>query len=411
MMFWLYITLLTLFAISFVLFPLLRQNKNNAPESNALNIAIHKKRMAELETEFEKGNLDETRYNSACEEIERDLLTDIKNNPTESVVETGSSRVLAIITGITLPVLTIGLYLILGSWHNMDENQKAGIKVAATNEQQTNMPGVDEMIQSLVDRLEQEPDDPDGWRLLGRSYLHVKRFSEARQAFDKAIELTNPPTASLLTDYAEVLALSNNSMFTGRSSEFLTRALKIDPQYPKAIWLSGFARFQEEKFLEAIKHWQYLKALLPPDSPDHESLNNYIAKATEQSGITVTNDQNPAVPKIQIKVNVDLDDALINKVSSDDVVFVYAYAAKGPRMPLAIVRKKADELPLTVTLDETMAMTPQMSLVNFSEIIINARISKSGQATPQPGDLIGKSDVLKTTEASVVDIIINHINE
>ena len=409
MMFWIIVALLTLLALAFVILPLLRKPADNTTESNALNITIHKKRLAELETDFKNGNIDEERYNTAREEIERDLLNDIENQNNTTSTDSVTPKLLAIISGVAVPIVALVMYFALGSWHNMNDMQRAGI--VQTPEEQKNMPSVDEMVQALEARLEQDPNNAEGWQLLGRSYLHIKKFAEGRQAFEKAMQLTNPPTATLLTDYAEAIALGNELKLSGEPSDLLARALKINPRYEKAIWLSGFARYQEENYSAAIKHWKFLQTLLPSDSPDHETLIAYITQAEERSGISPSTKSKQDTAKIQIKVNVDLDDALISKVSSDDVVFVYAHAASGPRMPLAIVRKRADELPLTVVLDETMAMTPQMSLLNFPEVIINARISKSGLATPQSGDLMGQSGILKTDISPTVDIVINQVKE
>lgn len=405
MMFWLLATLLTLLALGFVLFPLLRQHKNNAPESNELNVVLHKKRLAELETEFENGALDETKYKSAREEIERDLLADIKNNNNNLRTDTVSSPQLAIIIGIILPVVAVSLYFILGSWHKMDDNQRASIHAT----QQDNMPPVEEMIQRLETNLEQNPADHKGWELLGRSYLHIENLSGATQAFEKALALNDKPSASLLVDYAEAIALGQELKLMGKPTELLKRALAINPQHQKGIWLSGFAYYQAEAYPLAIQHWKNLQSLLPADSPDQQILNKYIEQASQRGGIKQTDSSQSA--KINIKVNVKLDNSLQGKVSANDTVFIYANAAQGPRMPLAIVRKQVRDLPVTVTLNETMAMTPQMSLLNFPEIIINARISKSGQAVSQAGDLIGQTGKLKTNDTTMVNIEINQVKE
>ena len=405
MMFWLLATLLTLLALGFVLFPLLRQHKNNAPESNELNVVLHKKRLAELETEFENGALDETKYKSAREEIERDLLADIKNNNNNLRTDTVSSPQLAIIIGIILPVVAVSLYFILGSWHKMDDNQRASIHAT----QQDNMPPVEEMIQRLETNLEQNPADHKGWELLGRSYLHIENLSGATQAFEKALALNDKPSASLLVDYAEAIALGQELKLMGKPTELLKRALAINPQHQKGIWLSGFAYYQAEAYPLAIQHWKNLQSLLPADSPDQQILNKYIEQASQRGGIKQTDSSQSA--KINIKVSVKLDNSLQGKVSANDTVFIYANAAQGPRMPLAIVRKQVRDLPVTVTLNETMAMTPQMSLLNFPEIIINARISKSGQAVSQAGDLIGQTGKLKTNDTTMVNIEINQVKE
>ncbi|MDH5435638.1 MAG: c-type cytochrome biogenesis protein CcmI, partial [Gammaproteobacteria bacterium] len=207
----------------------------------------------------------------------------------------------------------------------------------------------------------------------------------------------------------EAIALGQELKLMGKPTELLKRALAINPQHQKGIWLSGFAYYQAEAYPLAIQHWKNLQSLLPADSPDQQILNKYIEQASQRGGIKQTDSSQSA--KINIKVNVKLDNSLQGKVSANDTVFIYANAAQGPRMPLAIVRKQVRDLPVTVTLNETMAMTPQMSLLNFPEIIINARISKSGQAVSQAGDLIGQTGKLKTNDTTMVNIEINQVKE
>ena len=260
------------------------------------------------------------------------------------------------------------------------------------------------MIKALSDRLEQNPNDGKGWAMLARSYAVMGEYKQALPAYEKAVSLI-PNDPVLLVDYAEILATANGKNLQGKPSELIKSALLIDPNNVKGLNLIGIASYQAGDYAHAVSYWEKLLKLLPPDSPNAKKINASIAAAREREaegknppsqGV-----KQPAAESGQIGVVVKLSPALAGKVSPNDTVFVFAKAVSGPPMPIAVIRAQAKDLPQKFVLNDSMGMMPSMKLSNFKEVVVSAKISKSGSATPQSGDLKGEVGSVKVGDDNV----------
>jgi cytochrome c-type biogenesis protein CcmH len=252
---------------------------------------------------------------------------------------------------------------------------------------------IDAMIDGLTTRLKDNPNDADGWAMLGRSQMVLGRHAQAVPALQKAVALRGDD-AALLTEYADALAVVNGRNLDGEPSRLLAQALAIDPNYPKALLLSGMHAFQQKDYPKALQQWEKVLQLAPGGELAQQ-LQGVIAQARERAGggapAASAAATAAAAPGTSVSGTVTLAPALAAKARPDDTVFIFARAAEGPRMPLAILRKQVKDLPLTFTLDDSMAMSPAAKLSSAPRVVVGARISASGQATPQPGDLQGFS--------------------
>ncbi len=268
------------------------------------------------------------------------------------------------------------------------------------------------LVDKLARRMEAKPDDPKGWLLLGRSYLAMGRNADAAKAFGRATALV-PGDADALADQAYAVAMTQDRNLEGEPRRLIEKALQADPKNPKALTLAGSAAFARQDYKTAVERWQALVDSQPADSPFVQEVQGGIAQARERAGMppaaAAAGASAPAVAGAvastgdgtsnsgpvaggQAKVSgmVRLADSMKAKVSPEDTVFVFARAEQGPRMPLAIVRRQVKDLPVRFTLDDAMAMSPQTKLSAFARVAVSARISKSGNAVAQPGDLEAK---------------------
>jgi cytochrome c-type biogenesis protein CcmH len=262
-----------------------------------------------------------------------------------------------------------------------------------------------EMTEKLAARMRENPNDAEGWMMLGRAYRALERFQESSDAFRKAVALA-PDNADLLADLAETLALGTGRTLAGEPTRLLERALKLDPDNDKVLALSGSAAFERKDYKAAIRHWEAL--LTHPSVSDElaQGLRTGIAEARALSTGKKTIAAKPAPGRVS--GTVTLDSALRARAAPDDTVFVYARAAQGPRMPLAIVKMQVKDLPYNFSLDDSMAMMPEMKLSAFTEVIVGARVSKSGSAKPAAGDLEGASATV-SPGANGVKVAINQV--
>jgi len=209
--------------------------------------------------------------------------------------------------------------------------------------------------------------------------------------------------------YAEVLALSNDNNWTGKPDEMVKKALALEPDNLNGLWLSAMASGQQGDKKSAIGFLRKLEALLPAESPDKQQIHEIITNTEGEltNAAPATSVQSAASPGVSVDVQVSLGKELQPTVNPEDTVFIYAQALSGPKMPLAIIRKQARELPLSVSLTDAESMLPNMKLSSFKQVRLLARISKSGSAMPQPGDLIGVIEQANLADSHPYKIVIN----
>jgi len=232
--------------------------------------------------------------------------------------------------------------------------------------------------------------------MLGRSYTVLGRVDDALPAYAKAVALRGND-ASTLADYADALATKNGGQATAESDAIVARALLANPTHLKALALAGTSAFERADYAGAVRYWEKMALSLPPDSPDAPRLQASLDEARKRGGIAAPATATAAAPsvaagaKTSVSGTVTLSPALAGKASPTDTVFVFARASQGPRMPLAVLRAQVKDLPLSFKLDDSMAMAPSARISGAAQVVVGARISKSGNAVPQPGDLAGES--------------------
>lgn len=264
------------------------------------------------------------------------------------------------------------------------------------------------MVDKLSQRLKETPSDAEGWAMLARSYAVIGRHADALPAYEKAVAL-RPDDASLLADHADAMAVANKRELTGEPLAMVNRALKIDPDNLKALSLAGTAAFNRKDYAGAVKYWEHIAAVAPAGSSYLPQVEANLAEArdlgklpTPAAALAAAVGSSPraasaaapaAVAAAQVSGTVMLGAALRDRVAPTDTVFVFARAAEGPRMPLAIIRKQVKDLPFDFRLDDSTSMSPTMKLSAYPKVIVGARVSKSGDAMPQPGDFAGQTPV------------------
>ena len=414
-LFWLGALGLVAVALAFVLPPLLgtQPASDDAQRANH-DLEVYRSRIAALEEERRLGALTEDDLAQARDELGRELLADTSAEPAR---KHGGARPvfvsrpwLAIAVGVGVPLLTVTLYQRLGEPAAIDPTPAAS---AGAGE-----PAVEEMVARLAERLASEPDSSEGWLLLGRSYMALERYAEAADAYGAAHRLLGD-SAELLSDLAEAEALMQGQDFLGIPGERLETALRLDPEYPRALWLGAFAAMQRGETALAVRRWQSLLDNQPSDSEAANILRDLIANADtgadtgadvaagDYTGDTAaTGDRMAADAGPGLTVNVVLADRLAAGLDGSETLFVFARAAQGPPMPLAVARGRVRDLPLTVILDDSMAMAPGMKLSNFDRVVVGARISMSGTPTASSGDLQGFSGPVSAAGDSAVNVSI-----
>jgi cytochrome c-type biogenesis protein CcmH len=415
-MFWVLAAGMTLLALVFVLPSLWRAGPGDAAQRDKRNAVLQAQRAGILDE-------DEARAKLAA-------LPDATGNAATP------SRLVPVLLAVALPVCAILLYRQVGEPRAMNPvwQDAAAVASAATGTNaadgagapDVNAPAMEQAVSGLAERLKREPDDLEGWMLLGRAYKGMERFAPAREALANAIRIA-PDNPEVMVEYAEALVLASDSRrFEGEARGLLDRALALQPDSQRGLWLLGIAAYQEQDFANAASTWERLLAQIPPDAEPRAALLERIAEARSNAGLAPLVAESDASaagsepgkpgstgegaadgPRLTVRVDIAPD--LKAKVGAADVLFVFARAAQGPRMPLAIQRLAAASLPVTVTLDDSTSMMPALKLSTVPQVVVGARISKSGQATPQSGDFEVLSVPIANTHADVVQLTIDQV--
>jgi len=402
--------------LAFVLPALVKQRREDDKTSRAqANVVIYRDQLNELDADLANGTLSAEQHTVGRRELEKRALEDTLAAVNEVMPEQrGRGRWAPIALAVLIPVAAVGLYLKVGTPEAIvplasSSTTDAAAPASAQNgsPHSTSFESIRAMAEKLAASLKDKPDDGAGWAMLARSYNVLGRFAEAADAYARAEKLL-PPDAQLLADHADALAMSQGQKLDGEPMALLQRALKIDPANLKALALMGTAAFDRQDYKGAIAYWEKVVKTAPVDSEFTQSLQASLDEARALAdGRTPT----AALPAImpaaaeaaasaavsggQISGQVKLAPALAAKVAPGDTVFIFARAEKGPRMPLAILQLKAGDLPTSFSLDDSNAMSPEMKLSAFPSVMVVARISKSGNASVQSGDLEGSVGPLK----------------
>ena len=410
-LFWVVAACLLGAALMFVIPPLLLQRKTAAMlERSRINIAIYKNQLIELEEDLVAGDVDQAHYDKGRQEIERRLLEDTAMVE-QAAVNSGKTLNVATtaVLVLAMPLAAVSLYLQLGSPAAIDPATHVAqpTNSAPHGQSEAEMQAqIEGMVGKLAQRLQENPSDIEGWVMLGRSFSVLGRYDDAVAAYQKSMQFVGED-ATLLADYADAMAMANGGNLAGEPTGLLEKALKIEPQNQKVLWLLGTAHFEQGDFVAAVALWKRLEQLIPAGSEDAQAMAANIAEAESYRKRQLSGEfgaipaasvavESTAVAPVkavaaQVSGTVTLSPALAAKVAPGDTLFVFAKAVSGPPMPLAIIRTQAGSLPLVFTLDESQAMVPNMSLAKFDQVLVGARISKSGDAIAASGDLQGSS--------------------
>lgn len=402
-LFWILCAALLIVAILFVALPLWRgTSKSNAVVRDAANLEILRDQIAEMDADLKNGLLTPELHEQGKRELQSRVLEEVGGEQSAtSTTTSGRYKVLAISLSILLPLLAVGMYMQIGN-KNAFQPQSAHGEMSAMG-----APRTAAAISTLEQKVKENPSDGESLLLLARGYMEAERFTESAIAFDKLTQSISDE-AWIWADYADAQAMAQGQTLRGKPTEFINKALAIDPNHAKALALAGSAAMERGDFAAAIQYWQRLRSQLPDESEDAKMIDSGLAEARQMLAHTKggkapmleqINQPAPAAAvvagKERITGKVTLSDSLKGKVSPDDTVFVLARAAEGPKMPLAILRKQVRDLPLTFELDDSMAMSPQMKLSAFDKVVVVVRVSKSGTAMPQAGDAQGMSNPLR----------------
>jgi cytochrome c-type biogenesis protein CcmH len=397
LVFWLVIVCMVAVSLFVVLRPLLGRQAKHGIDATVARVNIFRNRLQEMETDVSSGVMSSTDAEVARTELARTLLQETDTvNSAHIDPKLNSSRHWwsAGVIAVLVPVLAVFMYLRLGTPAFVGSMVSPHGGSAGGKEHNA---AIEDMVKRLADRLEQNPGDPDGWMMLVNSYMTLNRYEDALKAIQRLYQITGdqPP---VLVRYADVLATVKGGDLSGQPSELVQKALKLDPENVMGLWLAGMAAAQSGDPGTAIDYWQRLMPLLAADQASQKEVSGLIARAREQMGGVTETPAPVSTPGTEVAATVPAKSALTIKVSlsagiSQDVspgeaLFIVAKAVNGPPMPVAVIRKTAADLPLEVTMDDNNAMMPSRKLSSFVLVEVSARISHSGNAIPQPGDLV-----------------------
>jgi cytochrome c-type biogenesis protein CcmH len=421
-------------------------------EKPLMNDAIQtlRKQLQQLQELHASGALDDAQYQQSKERLERKLVDAVVQTPADTAAAAASrsatpperrpsARLLASVAAFVVVVSAAGY-----AWKGSPDKLALGPGSASASgtgsaeggdaPHDTNSAQIAAMVEKLAARMKERPDDAQGWVMLARSYTVLERYADAVPAYEQAVKLV-ADDPSLLADYADALGMRNNRVLGPDAMQIIERALTIDASHLKSLSLAGSAAFAKKDYATAVNYWERLTKAAPAESPFLPEVRAGIAEARELGKLgsgpiaTATAEapaakltptaqaagagnsgtgSSPAAANATISGTVSLSKAMAAQASPNDTVFIFARAAEGPRMPLAILRKQVKDLPVEFKLDDSHAMSPALKLSSFPKVVVGARVSKNGEAMPQKGDLTGTSAPV-ATGSSGLKIEINQV--
>ncbi|MFZ2724970.1 MAG: c-type cytochrome biogenesis protein CcmI [Methylococcaceae bacterium] len=393
---------LVLIGLFIIIPPLWRTRPLISLDINARNASIAKQQQQELKAQLQAGTLSLNDYEAQLAELELVLSDNLETNSLKPA--DNHYRAIVYLLIIIIPLLATVLYASLGNFQAIEPTPAM---LGANNPDNPSLADIEKMVAKLADHTKAEPNDSKAWLMLGKSYKYLQRYPQAADAFAHAYTLLGQQAEVMLL-YADALAFAQGEQLAGKPAELIFKALELEPNNIQALWLGGMVKAQAGDAVQALSLWHQLEKLLPDNSPEKQETQQLLAKLESQLPENLKTPTKTANSNAAITVQVSIADDLKTSINPDDIVFIYAQASAQQKMPLAIVRKQIKDLPVTVTLDDSLAMMPTMKVSAFDKVIISARVSKSGQAMAQSGDLIGTLDAIAVVDKNTHNLVINN---
>ena len=375
------------------LWVLLRERKPVTQASQAkANAKVYRDQILDLDREHDSGHISDQEWQQSRDELSLRLLEDTSAVDDPAAKAEKPAIWTAVVLAVALPLGSMGLYMWVGQPEALNP-------MAAKTPDQVDPKDLAKMAQTLAEKLQAKPDNLQGWVMLGRTYRALENFDAALKAYDSALKLSADDDLKL--ERIEIIAMQRQGQFEGEPWNVIREVLQRDPQHFGALLTAGSASYAEGKFADALKYWEQARKPLDANNPDLEGLENAIAAVRDRLGMPpaksslTASSTSVATSGLNVTGQVNLSASLKSKASPNDVVFIYATPANGDRMPLAIFKTTVSQLPLNFTLDDSTAMTPDRKLSAAGEVMVKVRVSKSGNAMPQSGDLSGSLGPVK----------------
>ncbi|WP_328185000.1 c-type cytochrome biogenesis protein CcmI [Marinobacter sp. OP 3.4] len=409
--FWITTAVLVGLAFLFILYPLVfgRPGRRINADIRNQNLLAYRTRLTELEEEYQQGIIDEENFRMLRDELAGAMLDDVGDGPSpkdasapkevraEDLRMDHRRRSTWAVVVLAVVLLPAGVVLLYGEWGALGKvEQYQAMKELQESTGGDRMAQMDQLTRQLSERLAQEPDNPDGWAMLGRSYMRMERYPEAARAFERLAEVV-PDDNARATAWglsAQAWFFDSQGALTDEVNRAMDRAREFNPNEVNTLGLLGIHAFEREDYEAAIEHWETIIEVAP-DHPQIASIREGVSRAYQRLGMDVPDRvqaEQPASDGLSdrgVNVRVELDEAFAGEISPDTTLFVYARTPDRQSAPLAVARLRAGELPLNLRLDDRLAMAPQFRISGADEVVIAARISPSGAAKPQPGDYQG----------------------
>ena len=375
------------------LWVLLRERKPVTQASQAkANAKVYRDQILDLDREHDSGHISDQEWQQSRDELSLRLLEDTSAVDDPAAKAEKPAIWTAVVLAVALPLGSMGLYMWVGQPEALNP-------MAAKTPDQVDPKDLAKMAQTLAEKLQAKPDNLQGWVMLGRTYRTLENFDAALKAYDSALKLSADDDLKL--ERIEIIAMQRQGQFEGEPWNVIREVLQRDPQHFGALLTAGSASYAEGKFADALRYWEQARKPLDANNPDLEGLENAIAAVRDRLGMPpaksspASSSTSAATSGLNVTGQVNLSASLKSKASPNDVVFIYATPANGDRMPLAIFKTTVSQLPLNFTLDDSSAMTPDRKLSAAGEVMVKVRVSKSGNAMPQSGDLSGSLGPVK----------------
>lgn len=418
MTFWIIVALMTGLGIAVLAFVLLRKRPDIKSNRREQNLLLAREKLAELDQEKTAGNIDEETYVQAKEELETGLLEDTEGEEAVATVRPARARAAAVIVAVLVPLLSLGIYMKLGSPQYVDMSGAPGAQSPHAMTAGGKTPTMAELLAGLEERVQQAPEDPEGWFMLGRVYQSMQRYSDAVKAYEELRKLTDDHPQALIA-LADALAMVQGGKLSGRPYDLVRQALDKEPEDPTALWLAGQGAMEAADYQNAIYYWRQAEAGLA-DKPDYiQELRTLIRQAKEVAakagvsiedpGSSIAETPQPTAAGPGIALSVSLAPALKDQVNPGDRLFIFAKQLQGPPMPVAAVRITAGDLPARLVLDDSNMLQQGSKLADYEQLKIAARIAKGSQPMAASGDLQSREVIVSVTEGKPVELVIDQV--